>query len=254
MNETKEFRMKKLTAVLVIFLCTLLNVNANETVRLSVGEWVPYTSADVNKGRVGQSIVTAAFKLENIDVVYEYNGWQKSFKDALEAKSEGTFPWSKSKERLKDFYYSKLPIAKSKTVFFSLKKTNFNWAEYEDLKKYKFGDVTGFKASKFLMDKGINVINVDTEAQNMKKLLSGEIDVTTSGYLVGNNLIKTLFTAEEATMFTSHEKAVFKETGFYIIISKKHPRGQELMKIFDKGFLKLLRSGQLVKIMKASMK
>jgi len=135
-----------------------------------------------------------------------------------------------------------------------LKKTNFEWSNYDDLKKYKFGDVTGFKASKFLSDKGLSVVNVDTEAQNMKKLLAGEIDVTTSGYLVGNNLIKTLFTAQEAEMFTSHKKEVFPETGFYILISKKHPRGEELIKIFDKGFLKLLKSGELVKIMKASMK
>jgi len=246
--------MKKLTVLVLMFLWTFLSLGANETVRLSVGEWVPYTSADASKGRVGQTIVTAAFKLENIDVVYEYNAWQKSFKDALEAKSEGTFPWSKTKDRLKDFYYSKLPIAKSKTVFFSLKKTNFEWSNYDDLKKYKFGDVTGFKASKFLSDKGLSVVNVDTEAQNMKKLLAGEIDVTTSGYLVGNNLIKTLFTAQEALMFTSHKKEVFPETGFYILISKKHPRGEELIKIFDKGFLKLLKSGELVKIMKASMK
>ena len=246
--------MKKLTVLVLMFLWAFLSVSANETVRLSVGEWVPYTSEDSSKGRVGQTIVTAAFKLGNVDVVYEYNAWQKSFKDALEAKSEGTFPWSKTKERLNDFYYSKLPIAKSKTVFFSLKKTNFDWNDYSDLKKYKFGDVTGFKASKFLSDKGLEVVNVDTEATNLKKLLAGEIDVTTSGYLVGNNLIKTLFTAQEAAMFTSHKKEVFPETGFYILISKNHPRGQELIKIFDKGFLKLLKSGELVKIMKASMK
>ncbi len=55
-----------------------------------------YISADTSKGRVGQGIVSAAFKLGNVDVVYEYNGWQKSYKDALEAKSEGNFSWSES--------------------------------------------------------------------------------------------------------------------------------------------------------------
>jgi len=246
--------MKKLMSVCLLFFFSLLSVNANETVRLSVGEWAPYTSTDAKKGQLAQNIVSAAFKVENIDVVYEFNGWEKTYQDAIDAKSEGTVPWSRTKERLNDFYYSKMPIAKSKTVFFSLKKSSFDWSNYDDLKKYKIGEVKGFKSAKFLIDKGLNVSLVETETQNMKKLLSGEIDITTSSYLVGHNLIKSVFSAQEAAMFVSHDKEVYPETGFHYIISKKHPRGQELMKAFDRGFLKLIKSGEFVKIMKSSMK
>jgi len=249
--------MKKLLVVFLSslsFLLLLSSVEANETVRLSVGEWAPYTSADAKNGQLAQNIVNAAFKHENIDVVYEFNGWQKTYEDALEAKSEGTTPWSKTKERTKVFHFSKLPIAKSKTVFFSLKKTGFSWENYEDLKKYKIGDVKGFKSGKFLKDKGLDVSLEDTEEQNMRKILSGEIDVTASSLLVGNKLLKTLFTAEEVSQFAIHDKAVYPETGFYYIISKKHPRGEALIKAFDKGFFKLIKSGEFVKIMKSSMK
>ena len=245
--------MKKLLVVFLLFLVSFVSVKANETIRLSIGEWAPYTSEDPQKGRMAQDIVSAAFKLENIDVTYEFNGWEKTYQDALDAKSEGTIPWSKTKERENDFYYSKIPVAKSKTVFFSLKKTAFDWSDYDDLKKYKMGEVKGFKSAKFLIDKGFSVSLVDTEEQNMRKLLSGEIDITTSSLLVGTKLIKSLFSAEEAAQFTSHKKEVFPETGFYLIISKKHPKGEELIKTFDKGFFKLLKSGELVKIMKSSM-
>jgi len=245
--------MKKLMIVLTLLFISLLSVNANETVRISVGEWAPYTSTDAKKGQLAQNIVSAAFKLENIDVVYEFNGWEKTYQDALDAKSEGTVPWSRTKERLNDFYYSKIPIAKSKTVFFSLKKTGFDWSNYDDLKKYKIGEVKGFKSAKFLADKGLNVTLVENETINMKKLLKGEIDLTTSSYLVGHNLIKSIFSVEEAAMFVSHGKEVYPETGFHYIISKKHPKGQELMKTFDKGFLKLIKTGKLLKIMKSSM-
>jgi len=129
-----------------------------------------------------------------------------------------------------------------------------NWDNIDALKKYKVGGVTGFKSSKFLKDKGVNVVLSENDQGSFKKLLAGEIDITASSYFVGYYAIKNNFSAEDASKFTSHKKKIFPATGAYLLVSKKHPRGQELVNKFDSGLQKLVKSGRYVQIIKESIK
>jgi len=246
--------MKKLFVSFLLILTTVISTFANEVINLSTGEWAPYTSQDSKNGQVAQTIVTEAFKLENIDVVYVYKAWEETFKMAKDVKADGTIPWFKTKERQADFFYSKKAIIRTKTVFFHLKSLDFDWKSYDDLKKYKIGGTTGFKAAKLLKEKGLAVQMADTEELNFKKLLKGEIDITSSSLLVGFNLINKLFPAEKVSMFTSHSKKVYPATGAFLLVSKKHPKGQEIVDKFDSGLLKLIKSGRYIKIIKESIK
>ena len=173
---------------------------------------------------------------------------------AQDAKTDGTIPWFQSPDREANFFYSKKAIIRTKTVFFHLKSSNIKWKTYEDLKKYKIGGTIGFKTAKFLDKKGIKVELVKTELENFQKLLAGKIDITSASFLVGHSIIKKNFPADQAAMFTSHAKKIFPATGAYYLVSKKHPRGQELVDKFDSGMQKLMKSGRYIQIIKESMK
>jgi len=246
--------MKRIITCVAIGLMTASTIWANETVSLTIGEWAPFTSEKDVKGQVAQTIVNESFKLENIDVEYSFQSWKESYDLALIAKSEGSFPWNKTKERAESFLYSKHAIIRAKTVFFHLKGNGFSWNNYEDLKKYKISEVEGYKSSKVLADAGVNISVVKTEKENMKKLLLGEIDATSNSILVGYNLINKSFSSNDASRFTHNKKLLFPETGSYFILSKQHPKAKELMEKFNKGFLKLLKSGRYTKIIKESLK
>jgi len=189
---------------------------------------------------------------ENIDVKYEFYSWEKAYTLAKEVQADGTIPWFKTKEREKDFLYSKNSILRTKTVFFHLKSLDFKWENYQDLKKYKIGETAGFKTAKILEEKGLKVDMALSETENFKKLLKGEIDLTSASYLVGHNIIKKNFSSKDAARFTSHSKKVYPGTGIYFLVSKKHPRAQELVDKFDSGLKKLIRSGRYVKLIKES--
>ena len=50
----------------------------------------------------------------------------------------------------------------------------------------------------------------------------------------------------------AHHKKIFPATGAYFLVSKKHPRGEELVNKFDSGLQKLVKSGRYTKIIKES--
>jgi len=244
--------MKKIIAGLLL-VSSLVNVFGNDVIRLSTGEWPPYTTQNDAQGGILQKIVSEALSQENIDVKYEFFSWEKAYQVAKEVEFDGTIPLFKTAEREKDFIYSKNAITRTKTVFFHLKSTDFKWNKHEDLNNYKVGGTAGFKTAKILQDKGVKVDIALTEKENFEKLLAGDIEVTSSSYLVGYNIIKKSFSASDAAKFTSHPKKVYRATGVYFLVSKKHPKAQELVDKFDSGLKKLIKSGRYIKLIKESI-
>lgn len=230
-------------AFFILLLTISSNVFANETVRLAIGDWEPYTSsADDLKSKILETMVTEAFKLEGIDVEYEYFPWKRSYSLAKSGQFDGTFPWAKTEEHLKDFYIHEIYLIKDEGVFFHLKSKKFEWNNFEDLNKYTLGVTLGYKEESIYKQKGINAQAVPSEDLNFKKILAGRIDAYQTSKIVGYATINRLFTPEDAKLFTNHPKPAV-ENEFYILFSKKTPNGQRLANKFDSGLKKLKESG-----------
>jgi len=235
--------------ILVLLLFTNIYVYA-DTVTFTVGEWVPFTSGKDKNGRIAEKIVSESLALEGITVEYRYVPWKRALVEAMRADSDGSFPWYITKDRQKSFHYSKEAIVSTKTVFFHLKTLDLKWDKYSDLNKYRVGAVLSFKTGGLLEKEGIFVDYVITDTQNFKKLLKDRIDIAPASILVGLHIIKSIFDPEVAKLFTYSDKEIFsKSEKTYLLVSKKHPRGKELVDKFDRGILKLKKSGRYQKIM-----
>jgi len=239
--------MKKIKTSFFLLLLVSINLFANESIVLFIGEWAPYTSQKDDKGKISEIIVTEAFKLENIDVQYEYYPWKRSYRSVKEGMAVGTFPWYYSEQKEKDFIVTKEFLIRTKTVFFHLKSLKFHWESYEDLKKYAVGGTIGYTGTALLKDKGLQVQLVPREELNYKKMIKHRIDITASSIVVGVQLINKLFSKQERTLFTYHPKALF-DSKMYMLISKKIPNAQKLADSFDKGLKKLKDSGEYDRI------
>jgi len=239
--------MRNLLVTLVLLILPL-PLYATQTLIFSTGEWPPYTSEKDPKAKVLQTIVTEAFKLESIDVLYKYYPWKRSIRSAEELKVEGTLPWSKSTEREKIYYYSKQPIIITRTVFFHLKNLEIKWDTFEDLRKYKIGGNLGYRSTEVLEKNNIEVELVDSEEQNFKKVLLGRIDLTPSSLFVGYYIINKLFSKSKASIFTNTTKQLLPENGVHLLVPKHHPRGKEIIDTYNRGFDKLVESGKYEEI------
>ena len=244
--------MKKI-AFFILLLAISSNVFANETVRLAIGDWAPYTSATDAKSKILENVVAEAFKLEGIDVLYEYFPWKRSYTLAKSGEFDGTFPWAKTEEHLKDFYIHKIFLIKDEGVFFHLKNVPFEWNVLEDLNKYAVGVTLGYKEERIYKKRGINAQAVPSEDLNFKKILARRIDVYQTSKIVGYATINRIFTPEDAKLFTNHPKPAVKNE-FYILFSKNTPNGQNLANKFDSGLKKLKESGSYDQIIAKSVK
>ena len=243
--------MKILATTILLLLLTSLNIYGKEdVVFFTVGEWVPFTSEKIEEGKIAQKIATEAMALEGITVKYRHVPWKRAFVEALRADSDGTLPWYITEERQKKFHYSKEALISTKTVFFHLKSLALKWNTYEDLNKYRVGGVLSFKTGKLLEKEGVKVEFVVTDLQNFKKILKGRIDIASASILVGSHIIKSTFDAKIAKQFTYSDKEIFSKSEMtYLIVSKRHPRGKELVNKFDRGILKLKVSGRYQEIL-----
>jgi len=243
--------MKILLRSIILVLLVSTNIYSKEyIVTFTVGEWVPFTSQKDEKGKIAQNIVSEAMKLEGITVKYRYVPWKRAFVEALRVDADGTVPWYITKDRLTKFHYSKVPIISTKTVFFHLKTLDLKWNSYSDLNKYRVGGVLGFKTGQLLVEQGVKVEFISAISQNFKKMIKGRIDIAPASILVGLHIIKNTFSPEIAKLLTYSEKEIFNESEkTYLIVSKKHPRGKELVDKLDSGILKLKKSGRYQEIL-----
>ena len=237
-----------LTAILATFYCSI--VFANETIKMAVGEYPPYTSKTEENGNFLEKIVTAAFKLESIDVEYSYLPWKRGYASVKSGDHDGTFPWNNTSGRDDMFYIHSVPLAIDDGVYFHLESTPFNWERIEDLKNFRLGITLGYKHKEIYQKKGVTISSSASELLSLKMLLAGRIDVYRASKDVGYYLINNKFSSNKARLFTHHPK-VIEITGYYILFSKNTPNGKTLSEKFDSGLNKLIESGAYDKIASA---
>ncbi len=219
---------------------------AQDTVRLTNGEWPPFMSENLKHFGVASHIVTEAFASEGIRTEYGFYPWKRSYMLAEKGKWDGSVVWSRSPERDEDFYFSD-PVIISKEVFFFLKEKKFDWNNMEDLKNITVGASLGyFYGEDFKKAEEAGIIKVDRttkDIHNLKKLLAGRIGVFVVNLYVGYDLLRKNFSDEERERITYHPKAV-REASWHLILSKKEEKNRMLMEIFNRGLTKLKESGK----------
>lgn len=240
--------MKKIIALGISLVMVCTQLLAAEVITLAIGDWEPYTSPANPKGKLLEKVVSEAFKLEGIEVKYEYYPWKRSYRNVELGESEGTFPWNRTPEREALFLFNKVSLIKDESVYFHLKSTAFKWNTLDDLKNYTVGVTLGFKQVEIYKKSGIKANVVASEEQNFKMMLIKRIDVYQTTKAVGYTAINTLFPPDQAKLFTHHPKPV-ETDDYYLMFAKSNPKSQAHADRLDAGLKKLMASGRYKKIL-----
>ena len=241
--------MKTLQALILFCLLALVqSASAAETIQITTGEYAPWTSENLKHGGFSSHVITEAFKLEGYEVNFTFYPWKRVYEAA---KKGNRFPasawWYPSEERSEHFYYS-APLLMDSTVFFHLKdKPLPEWETLEDLRDRNIGATSGYTYTAEFWDaaksKRLDIQEASSDELNFKKLLKGRIDLFPTSDLVGQKLLKEVFTPEEAEKVVFHPKPLMSVPG-HLLFSRKHPNGEELMAVFNSGLAKLRASGR----------
>lgn len=112
--------------------------HAEESIRLAIGEYVPYCSEKIKNYGIVPWIVTTAFAMEGVEVKYDWYPWARAYDYARKGRWDGSVAGVWTFEREKDFYYSD-PIINSEVVFFHLRSYPFDWQSIDDITDIPIG-------------------------------------------------------------------------------------------------------------------
>ncbi len=245
----KKYVMKKYVGCLLsIFIMIYFSFTsfAEETIRITNGEWTPFLSKNLKHHGVISHIVTESFALEGVKVEYGFFPWGRAYNLVKSGDWDGSVVWTRTSEREEDVYFSDSLLV-SKDVFFHLKSHNFDWNTIDDLKgtvigatiKYTYGKA--FDHAEKLGE--IRVQRVPTDEMNFGKLLVERIQIFPMNLDAGYSLIQEKFDPKEVRLITNHPKPIGTYV-YHLILSKKVKRNKNLLMLFNKGLKRLKESGK----------
>ena len=248
--------MKKSPFLLLFFLIATSVQSNDQIVNLTNGEWAPYTSKKLKNYGVFSDIVTEAFALSGYQVNYVFMPWKRGYQTAKEGEYDGSVTWAPTAEREKDFYFSE-PVTLNSKAFFYLKSTDFDWDNLEDLARYKIGISRQYTYGEVfdnaVKEGRLQTQVVDSDKQNILKLLNGRIDTFPMEIEVGYNLINESLTPDKIPQVTHHKKYI-QQTPIAVVISKNidSERANKLLAALNEGLKKLKVNGRYDAMLEAS--
>ena len=247
MRRTKTL---SIVALCAIISCTTAYAQNNKTIRLTNGEWGPYLSKDAPHYGFASHIVTEAFALAGVKIEYGFFPWARALKLAQDGTWHGSVVWLDSEERREHFYYSDA-VVPSKTAFFHLKNSEFDWNSFEDLKGVQIGGTLQYSyGEEFDAAEKAGIIKTDraqTDDLGLKKLLKRRIKLFPGELMVTYDLIRTSFSPEQAASLIHHPKLV-NEQPQYLLLSKKIAGSKAMLDLFNEGLKQLKASGKYEQI------
>ena len=100
---------------------------AEKTITIATEEYPPYASEHLQYFGVDCRIVTEAFRLEGIRVIYKFYPAVRSYYLAEKGVVEGTLPWAKRVDRESLFYFTDPMIESDIEHLYYLKTTEVKW-------------------------------------------------------------------------------------------------------------------------------
>ena len=262
--------------ILLILLLGCLSAPAKaddlKPIDIAIGEWKPYVSQELEGyGEVPRK-VTLILEWMGYRPNYVFMPWGQAEIIVRENPENigfrGTFPFSKTLDRIKQFHFSNKPILKKCLVFFYNKEKIKNKIKGEpvlqslgDLEEFNLGYIkssAGYQypgeLQKILKKKGTVV---DNDYQLFHKLIDSsekdiQVEVVPEVKEVGLDLLFDFFPKGQRSIAIFEEKTgdrgCLLPVEYYFIISRLNPDNGEFKVKFDESHEKLIRLGLLEKI------
>lgn len=213
----------------------------SQDVVMVTGEWKPFTSQSMENQGTFTEIVTAVAKKMGVRPHYRFLPWKRCEYALLNKEALAAFPYAYNQERARHFEFSD-EVAVSLTRFFYYKKTmdEFSWHTLDDLKPYRIGGVIGYFYEEEFERAGLNVEYTSKELLNLKKLISGRIDLFPVNEWVGWDLIRRHF-PEEREQFGVLDKP-HSIQGLCLMVRKDDPASMAFLDRFNHALKRIRKA------------
>lgn len=252
----RPYRQPRLLGVLcpiglMLLICFALHspvLAADKTVRLATLEWPPFVGEDLKHLGFTSEIVTRCFQAAGYRVRIDFMPWARVLKEVAGGRYHAMYPAYYSNQRAVVYALSK-PLAEGPLGFYKRAGEDIHFRNLSDLKPYRIGVVRGyvntpeFDAATYLKKRPVN-----SDIQNLKKLLKGRIDLAIADkYTVQYLLTTALPRARGKIVFLTPPLAI---KPLFVGFSREIDGYQEILADFNESLDGLAKKGIIDHIMK----
>ena len=239
--------------LIVLLFIGLTAVAHGQPLQLVTGDgYQPYTDQSLPLRGMVTEIVERAFAAVGENTKIDFRPWKRGYEGTKKGLYAGTFPYIKTEERERDFYYSQ-SIHPVYVRMFVHRDSEFH--TLQDLKGRRIciplGYATNEQFRSFLQENAIRRDGNPTDLATCFQLLSFKrMDFVVINEVNGWTTIENA-QLEKASFRTLDE--VLQEDGHYLIVSRAHPDAQRIISQFNKGLQRLTDQGALQEIIDRHM-
>lgn len=244
--------MNRFLGIVIALACVAFNggAYAAEPLKLTTGEYAPYTGEVLPNGGPLTEVVRRAFAESGYGVTVTFLPWKRGYEEAAGGEYSGTFPYIRNASRENDFLISAPYFVVTRNLFY-LAKSNVNPDDLSTLKGKQICVPLGYTLAPELSGmserKELFIQSPPTLANCVAMLDMGRVDAFTSPADIGEAALKS---ATRSITETIVNRPIGK-TEFCFLVPKKNPKAPEILAAFDRGLLALKKSGDWGKIVKA---
>lgn len=237
-------------SILILILFTANGMSMAKELEIVSSPWAPYYGEELPNYGVSAEIVQAAYENHGYKVKFKFLPWKRCLKELKYGEHDAILNAYYEKNRTKTFLFSE-PYLQTELVFFKRRGEAPNeWKTLEDLKPYIIGVISGsvytpeFDAAEFL-----NKEDVETDVQNLGKLLLRRIDLIPLTPIVGTYLID-VHLPKDKDKFEILLPPLDDGRNLYLMFSLKDLHAREKARIFNDGLKKIKKDGMIHNILK----
>jgi polar amino acid transport system substrate-binding protein len=222
---------------------------AGEQLKLTTGEYAPYTGENLPNGGPHTEVVRHALAKSGYGATFTFLPWKRGYERAARGEFSGTFPYVRNSDRENEFLFSTPYFTVTRNLFY-LAKSGVNPDDLSTLKGKQLCVPLGFNLApelSVMVERKELLIQAPPSLANCVDMLGlGRVDAFTSPADIGMEALKSASTSVTGKILSTP----IGNTEFHFLVPKANPRAQEIVTAFDQGLLKLKKKGDLKRIVK----
>lgn len=219
-----------------------------EPLMIATGDFSPYTSSEIATGGFLTEITMRAFELAQVSANEIYLPWARGYLGTQKQHFDATFPYMKTAEREAVFLYSE-PLFPMAVTVFVRSENAYLFSRPEDFVGYTWCLPRAYTTAALMpfLKKGLmSLVRASDDQACMEMVKRKRATAYPIDLLMGEELIK-----QQPELFEEMVNLnwAVNKNYYYLIVSKNHPRGPQLISAFNRGLQQLKSSPEWQQIL-----
>ncbi|MEM7408003.1 MAG: transporter substrate-binding domain-containing protein [Pseudomonadota bacterium] len=216
-------------------------------VRLATTAWPPYVGPDLKGSGFGIEIVRRAFEKAGYGLEVKFYPWKRVLLSVKNGKADAGYPAYHTEERARVYAYSDQTV-RGPLVLFVRKDRPFSFESLIDLKGRRIGVVAGYaNTPEFDAATFINKVTSSSDANNIRSLINGRVDMAVADRYTGLHILRTQFKKDSEAVVAV--KRPLQQKSIHLIFPKDSEPHTAMARAFNNALTRLRLDGEVRKIL-----